>query len=43
MIWEALKECEVEKSYIELLKNLYSGQKGVVKFQVQSDDFNIER
>ena len=42
-IWEALKECEVEEGYIELLKSLYSGQKGVVKFQVQSDDFNIER
>ena len=33
-IWEALKECEVEEGYIELLKSLYSGQKGVVKFQV---------
>ena len=42
-IWEALKECDVEECYVELLKSLYSGQKGVVKFQVQSDDFNIER
>ena len=31
-IWEALQECEVEEGYIELLKSLYLGQNGVVKF-----------
>ena len=42
-IWEALKECVVNEGYIELLSRLYSEQKGVVKFQVQSEEFKIER
>ena len=35
-IWKALKECEVNEGYIELLSNLYANQQGVVKFQVLS-------
>ena len=42
-IWNALKECEVNEGYIELVSNLYANQKGVVKFQVLSEEFNIER
>ena len=42
-IWEALKECYVDDGYIELLSRLYSGQKGIVKFQALLDEFKIER
>ena len=40
-ILEALKECEVNEGYIEILLELYSGYKGIVKFQVRSEDFKI--
>ena len=41
--WKSLQECEVEESYIELLSNLYEGQKGIVSIKVQSDEFPIKR
>ena len=42
-IWTALRESKVEEGYIHLLEDLYTDQKGTVKFGVQSDEFNIER
>ena len=39
-IWKALKECEVNEGYIELLSNLYANRNRVVRFQVFSE-FNI--
>lgn len=42
-LWHALKEQGVPKQYVEILKEIYSKSKGVVKLERKGDPFVIKR